>query len=169
MERRAPDLTGVAKAWRVNLTEEAAATHRREYGYDHTGVDSWFINGPYHPLWSWWHVAAISLRDIPGIPNAHKQYPEAEYELTIYSLDSKNGPNIEALEAGRLDEKDYTFLLPADVTFHCDGLTDEQVRDLTKIVVEAIVLGRSCDSDARSWWLSTLTATVEDIKREATS
>lgn len=148
MTNRTPDLQNAAQAWHVEITEAAAEAHRREFGYDHTGIDQWVIHGPYHPHWSWWYVAAISLADVPGVPPANKQFPGAEHEISFWSLDGT--PNVEALENGDAENHGFTFLHPADVTFQFEGLTAQQVASLTNAAVRLITDGQSCDSDLRS-------------------
>lgn len=166
MANREPDLRGIAKAWHIRETPEIKAAHVASWGYEDSGIDGWIINGPYHPFWSWWYVACISLRPVEGAPPTHKQYPEAEYELTFWSLQYPT--DIELLEAGRIDEqKGLGFLHPADVTFQFHGLSDKQAAQLCEIAVRTIVNGQSCDSDYRSWWLNALAQTVAHMRTGA--
>jgi hypothetical protein len=162
---RKPDRSGIARAWKIEQSPELRATHEREFGFPDAGLSTWIVNGPYHPLWSWWHVGVIHLRDMPSAPPAQKQYPEAEYEFAIYSLnpDGRNGgtPDIDKLEAGDAEGGMPGFLSPPDVQFHFHGVTDEQAAKICDLAVEQIVAGRSCDSDFRGHWKSMLARTVE--------
>jgi hypothetical protein len=163
---RPPDLSGPARAWLIDDSKSREA-HVREWGYEAGSLVTWIVNGPYHPLWSWWHVGVIHLRDIPGAPPANKQYPEAEYEFAIYSLDpsGKDGrpkaPDIDLIEAGETKRGFPGFLSPPDVQFHFHRVTDEQAIKICNRAVEHIVGGRSCDSDYREWWKAALAGTVE--------
>lgn len=159
MANRDPDLQGVARAWRINITDAARAAHEKEWGNEETGIAVWMVNGPYHPFWSWWYVGVISLKDLPGVPPAHKQYPEAEYEYSVYSCEGE--PDIAAMESGDLENRGFGFLQPADVIFHFHGVTDDQAEKIAEAAVAAIVGGQSCDSDFREWWKSALATTVE--------
>ena len=159
METRPPDLQGVARAWRLNVSEAVREAHRKEWGHDDAGIVTWMVNGPYHPFWSWWHVGVISLADIPGVPPANKQYPEAEYEFAVYSCEGN--PNIAAVEAGDLKNRGFKLLQPPDVVFHFHGVTDEQAAEIGESAVKTIVQGQSCDSDFREWWMGSLATTVE--------
>lgn len=155
-----PDKKGVASAWLMPYTKESNKQHVEEWGYEHTGIRTWFVHGPYHPFWNWWLVSIISLKDIEGIPKANKMYPEAENEFTIYSLEGE--VNIEAIIVGDLKNRGFKSVLqPADVTFHYHGLTTEQSEQLCDTAVEVIVNGQSCDSDFRTWWLEMLARTVK--------
>lgn len=159
MAVRDPDKTGVAKAWKIEPTDEAIRQHVESWGHAPTPVRTWYVNGPYHPLWSWWMVGVISLADVPGVPPAIKQYPEAEYEFTIYSLSGV--PNIEALDRGDLANRGFDAILqPADVTFHFHGVNDRQAAEICDAAVAAICAGQSCDRDFREWWKGALTSTV---------
>ena len=161
---REPDLKGVARAWHIRETPEMHAAHKKSFGYEDSGVDNWVINGPYHPWWSWWYVAVISLRQVEGAPPANKHYPEAEYEFIIISLQKPT--DIEMLEAGKIEEMGgLGFLTPADVVFQFHGLTDEQAKTLCESAVRAIVAGQSCDQDYRSWWETMLARTVDHLKQ----
>lgn len=160
---REPDLAGVARAWRISEDPRVQERHIREFGHEHTGLQTWLINGPYHPFWSWWHVGVISLRDFEGMPPAQKQYPAAEFEFAIYSLDGT--PDIEAIERGDLDNRGFKFLSPPDVVFHFDGVNDRQAVEICDAAVQLIVRGQSCDSDFRRFWDGSLRATVEHYKK----
>lgn len=155
---RKPDKTGVADAWLIEMSNEAQQAHSKEWGYPHTGIKHWFIRGPYHPFWHWWMISVIDLRDHPNTPPANKQYPEAEYEFSIYSL--KDEVNIEAADKGDLANRGYTLLSPPDVIFQFHGVTDKQASDICDLAVDLIVRGQSCDSDFRQQWKSMLANTV---------
>ena len=89
---REPDLQGgPVRAWRIAQTDAVRQAHIDSFGYPDAGIDTWIVNGPFHPFWSWWHVGVVHLRDIPNCPPAQKKYPEAEYEFTVFTLDPDPG------------------------------------------------------------------------------
>jgi hypothetical protein len=160
---REPDLAGIAKAWKIKMTQEMIDAHIKEWGYPHTGIATWYVNGPDHPFWNWWLISVISLKDILGVPPAQKKYPEAEYEYTCYSL--KGTPNIDAIDKGDYDNRGFENILePSDVQFHFHGVTDKQAEEICDAAVFAIVQGQSCDSDFRNWWEQMLINTVTHYK-----
>lgn len=165
---RAPDYSGIARVWKIAHGEELRAAHLREFGYADSAVSTYIINGPYHPLWSWWFMGVVSLEDVPGAPRAHHQYAEAEYELMILSINPEieDGvlravPDIAAIERGDLGERGYLgYLDPADLVFQFHGVTREQAESLGDTVAQRIAAGQSCDQDYRRWWTNALTDTV---------
>lgn len=165
---RDPDFSGVARVWRIETTEIQQKAHKENWGYESSSLADWIVHGPYHPFWSWWYVAVISLRDIPDAPPANKKYPEAEYEFMIISLnpDGRNEGqvDIDKIEAGDIEGGLPGFLTPSDVVFQFHGVTDEQAVKVGEAAIRAIVNGQSCDSDFRSWWMRSLEATVEHFR-----
>jgi hypothetical protein len=123
------------------------------------------VHGPYHPLWSWWQVSVITLEDVPGFPPANKQYPEAQWEFSVTSLNAGPGcdrktVDIDAIERG--DRKATPgFLTPQDVVVQFHAVTRDQAAQVCEHAVDAIVAGQSCDSDHRQWWQGAVTKTVE--------
>jgi hypothetical protein len=151
---------------RVTVVYVVAFQHREQGEVGPT----WLVNGPYHPLWSWWYVSCISLRDVPGVPPANKRYPEAEYELIVFSLnpDPKpprpKVPDLDALAAGDATRGLPGFLHPPDVVFQFHGVSEQQAEQILELAVDRIVAGQSCDSDFRSWWTAALESTVEHYR-----
>lgn len=149
---RDPDITGkVALAW------ESRAKPRRP---DHNAsLSAWLIKGPFHPAWEWWMLGAAHLRDIPGVPPAEKQYPEAEHEIMIVSLDPACYPPDPDVVEG------LKFLTPIDLIYQFDGLEDRQVIEILSLCARAIADGLiSPDQDFRSQWQKMLWATVEHYR-----
>src|SRR5690242_19959030 len=96
-----------ARAWRLDMEHGARRTP------DHAaGVDVGLVNGPFHPMWSWWYVSVVSLRDIEGVPPANRHYPGAEYEFLIASIDPDYTVDVDAIEAG--SAQPVPFLRPID-------------------------------------------------------
>lgn len=143
---RPPDLDGaVAKAWNVQSGEHP------------TSLAAWFVNGPFHPMWSWWAIALVRLRDVPGMPPAKRNYPEAEYEFIIMSVHPDHPPDPD-------NPKHVEYLEPIDVVEQFHGVTERDAVRIVEACVKAIVDGRmSPDSD----WTAALQATVEHYRSGA--
>lgn len=150
---RDPDLTGLARAWKLNLQPA-----RRD---QEATLEAWLVHGGFHPCWTYWMVYVIHLREIPGVPPAAKRYPEAQYEFAIWSLESPPGCDV---RPDPDDQETWRPLVPPDVVYQFHGADDDQARRLAELAVSAIVEGRaSPDSDWRSWWLGTLPRTLEHV------
>lgn len=162
MPRRPPDIDGTAgHAWLVPRLRQEQWARRvgREAGLA-SSVEMWYVNGDnFHPFWKWWLVSVISLADLPGLAPAHKEYPLAEYELAIWSLDPDKG------EPPVNGDGPFHPLHPQDVCFHFHGLTVGEAKGLVRVAVEAIVAGRiSPDSDFRKMWQEILVRLVNDYR-----
>ena len=116
-----------------------------------------------HPFWSWWVLSVVHLRDIPNVRPAHKNYPEAEYELLIVALDPEK-PMPEPTPDQETPGVTYAFLTPVDVAYQFHGLTDDQAAELGRMAARTIVNGHlSPDQDYRQAWRATLAGTVEHL------
>jgi hypothetical protein len=165
----------------IELTKErsrllAGAEARPDWD---ASIALFFVNGPFHPFWSWWAVACVHLRDIEGAPPAKKHYPEAEYEFAIWSLDAgqpgspktKSGEPWDPAKDEDVDHWAARTLHPPDVVkhFHLPLTTAVEERDaiarhITEKAVAAILAGAaSPDSDYRSWWKKAIDNTIEHV------
>lgn len=146
---RKHDLHGVAgQAWRIRLDLANKAQSAT--------LGAWLVNGDFHPAWHYWEVAVIHLRPIEGVPDASKQYSEAEHEFAIISLNPDFEPDPD-------DPETLHYLRPIDLVYQCHGLTDQQaIRILDDMMIGSILVGRlSPDSDYRSAWEEFLKRCVE--------
>lgn len=150
--KKTPDLQGHALAWKV---ADIRSTKDQE-----ACLGTWLVYAPWaHPFWHTWAMSVVHLRDIPGVPPAHKKYPEAEYELLIAALDPNKGPDPDHPENG------FAFLHPIDVVEQFHGISDRDATRLLESAVRAIVAGTiSPDSDYRSVWRDSVKGTVEHYR-----
>lgn len=151
---RAPDVTGpFGRAWVVKKPIVKP---------DHNAsLSEWLINVPgAHPFWEYWYIALIHLRDIPGVPPAHKKYPEAEFEFIIAAISPEVRPAPDPDEA-----RGFPLMTPTDVAEQFHGITDHDAVRVCEAAVQAIVNGRiSPDQDFRSMWHQLLARTVEHFR-----
>lgn len=160
--RTADKIGTIASAW-----EFKADRTRPDWKTDwDASLGLYFIHGPFHPLWSWWALALVHLRDLPGMTPANRHYPEAEYEFAIWSLDSPPaGPPFDP-DSHRWAKR---TLSPADVVKHFHVSESKPVEERDRIArhvldqaVDAIIFGMaSPDSDYRSWWDRAIDNTIE--------
>jgi len=148
---RAPDLEGRGgKAWRILMPENPESAWV-------ASIAQFVVNVPgAHPFWSFWGVTMIHLRDIPGVPPAHRRFLEATHEFGILAFNPEHGvPNVDNPDR-------YHYLTPPDVVEQFAGVNDDQAAKVCELAVRAIVDGRiSPDQDYRPVWKEVIRQTVE--------
>src|SRR5689334_7548154 len=77
-----PQIDGRAgQAWRIAIDDATRAKWPAT-------CDSWLLHAPgAHPLWQFYLVGLISLRDVPGLEPAKKRHPSMTHELHVVALD----------------------------------------------------------------------------------
>ncbi len=148
---REPDLAGpCGRAWKM--------PNKNELPSHQAHISSWLVNRPgAHPFWQWWVVSMIHLRDLPGVPAAHRHYQDAEFEFTIFSIDPERCPNPQPD-----DPNGYPHLVPLDVVEQFHGVSDADASRICLSAIQAIVQGiLSPDQDYRQSWKESIRQTVE--------
>jgi hypothetical protein len=173
---RAPDLTneaGTIRAWRLGVPEPGVGPTDWQ-----AGLAAWFIDAdqgvldPLLGLFTRWYIGVVSLRDVPGVPPAYRQYPEAQYELLCFTIDPGKDITIEVYDrrlTGDLSGPDGFLLQPADIVFQWHGTDDAGAHGVLDAFIRAIVIGglspnRPVDASRIVFdadWRSRLAATVE--------
>lgn len=154
---RPPDKEGqFGRAWKVRPPSGGPPDWQAH-------ICQWFVDRPgAHPYWHHYLINVIHLRDIPGVKPASKHYPEAQYEFSIFSLDSDKKPDLEHAEAEA--HHHWPLLTPPDCIVQVHGLDDQQAALLGEHAVHAIcVHGQSPDQDYRQWWTVAVKNDVEHI------
>lgn len=166
-----PDRAGFARAWKIEPSEKVRKQYIKEWGYEPAGAGpTWIVNGPYHPFWSWWYLAAVHLREIEGAPPPKISVPDASHEFLCMSLNPEPEkrpkiPDIAGLRAGKDPTKCLPgFLDPPDFVVQVAGLDDAQAASVLDAVVRHIVAGTSCDSDNRRYWENSIKGTAQHYR-----
>lgn len=156
---RAPDVTGAGKwrAWRCPRPETGVPDHQAHIG-------GWLLHCPgAHAFWSYWWIALIHLRPIPGVKAAHIKTPGAGWEMICFAQDPGTEPDPDrAVET-------FKPLSPIDwVVQFGDVKDDHEATRVAGAVVDAIMRGDvSPDSDFRSFWERTIPATAKHFAEGA--
>lgn len=153
---REPDFEGSGgRAWRIHIRPE----DRKEKAQD-ASLAGWHMHCPHaHPLWSWYMVTLIHLRDIPGTPPPTKRSPEMSHEVVVMSLN----PDHPLQNPGDIQHPLY-YLEPFDHVIQFSGTTDEQAIKVIEIYVRACIDGFvSPDQDYRQVWRDMMRGTIEHV------
>lgn len=144
---RAPDLKGRWAAWKVSYPDDGT----------HTALAQWLLLCPHaHPMWSYYVMTLVHLREAPGINTPNLQYPEAEHELIVWALHPDATP----------DPDDHTTLLqrmdPLDQVHQFHGVGDDNAIEMVARLAGHIAGGvLSPDQDHRSKWRALIRQSVE--------
>lgn len=129
-----------------------------------TDLGTFIMHAPgSHPLWSWYALLGISLRDVPGQPPASKQFAGATHELIVFSLHPDHEP---PRPRGKLAESGTLHHLePPDHVIQVMHVNDEQFAEILDLVAQAVVKGALVpDSDYREAWKTSLARTVDHYR-----
>jgi hypothetical protein len=109
------------------------------YPEPRTTLDAWIITAPvWHPFWSQYMLAIITLADVPGMPPADKERPDVTHQLLVMTLDPTDGP-YDAATVGGADT--LHFLMPGNVGEQFTADSDDQARQLAALCVRGVVDG----------------------------
>jgi hypothetical protein len=150
---RTADYQGaLGEAWMLPLEPKTTPAH-------YAALYSSLIRAPRaHMLWQWHLLTVIHLRDIVGVRPAHKQYPEAEYEIGVYAIDPASTPDPE--------HPPFNILRPEDIVVQFHGINDDQAKRIGELATKACVVGRLIpDSDYRPTWKVAIAETVEHLRQ----
>jgi hypothetical protein len=148
------------------LTGPYGTAHRvphANYRDNLTTLDSWIITAPaWHPLWSQYTLAVVTLADIPGMAPAVKQHPKATHELIVAALSPEHGPH----DAATVTGGSLRLLTPINIAEQVTT-TDDRARELAGLCVRAVVDGVLCPETAdaperiRAVWRQSIARTLD--------
>lgn len=151
-----PDLTGRAgQAWRATHSPDELVQWP-------ASVALWLVHQPgVHAFWSIWRLGVVSLRELPGLPPAHKTQPNASHEFMIDSVN----PDYEPKADWRLVTGKH-LMTPTDLVTQAADLTDEQAAEVAARLVRMFCDGLSAaDSDFRHANMKLIENMAEQIRR----
>lgn len=154
-----PTITGHAgRAWQAQPTE---ITRTRWPA----GLSQWLLHCPgAHPVWSWYVVNGVTLRDIPGVPAAKLHFIGATHEVSVIALVPEYQPDDTWCSVGPGGWPAH-HMTPPNLVEQFVDLTDEHAVELTLMLVRSFCDGRlSPDTDFRSMTQEALAATASHLR-----
>lgn len=151
---------GSAERLAVPDTEAAAET-----------VCHWLLRAPQaHPLWAQYMMTCVRLRDLPGWPPPHRQFPEATHELFVVALNPEHGPYDAAKVAGYAEQGGgLPFLTPVNIAEQFTA-ADGEMTALAAWAAWGVTVGalwpETADAPAkiRRLWSTSLAKTLAHIR-----
>lgn len=135
-------------------------------------VCSWLISAPvFHPMWSQYALLVVRLRDLPGWPPPHRQFPGATHELLVVTLNPEHGP-YDAGMVSKYAAGNLPVLTPVNVAHQIEG-TDEEAEKLAYYGAWGICAGHlepesSNGADRiREGWKVSMVKTLAHVRGEA--
>lgn len=125
-------------------------------------LSTWLVNRPgAHPFWEWWTVTVVHLREVDGLPEAARVYPEAEYEFQIRTLD----PEVSPTPHPDMVDEGYDYIDPPDVIEQFHGINDRQAQALCSMAIQEILDGHlSPDENFRAEWDKLIREKVSSLR-----
>lgn len=106
-------------AWRIPAPAQLARPEQA------ATLAQWLVHCPGgHPFWSCWVMTVIHLRDIEGAAPAHKEYPEAMYEISFRAIDPRKLGSTGCPEPEIASIAEHGMLEPADFVAQFHGIND---------------------------------------------
>jgi hypothetical protein len=100
-------------------------------------LDAFIITAPgWHPLWSQYMLALITLADLPGQPPATLERPGATHQIITMAMDPDLGPYTPDSFAGRRVQ----YLRPGNIGAQFTA-ADQQALDLLPLCAQAVIFG----------------------------
>lgn len=159
-----PTYVGLAgRAWLCEYSMPSTASEA-DLATNESTLRQYLLHVPgAHPFWTWYFMAGITLRDVPGLSPANKQFEGATHELMVLSLDPGYPPPLPNGEYGKQGQ--LRPLMPPDHVVQTMHVNDEQFGEMTELFVRAVVDGKlSPDSDHREKWRSTMMSTTDHYR-----
>lgn len=143
-----PDVKSVGEAWKI----ETDTPHPANCG-------AYLVKTPGygHPLWWYYQVHCIHLRDVPGEEPAKIRMKGATHEIMFIALNPKDAlPPIKGWG-------NASWLFPIDIEHQFAVRNDQQAKKLLNSVVKHICEGHSPDQGYREYWSQVIDNTAEHL------
>lgn len=126
-------------------------------------LDAWIITAScWHPFWSQYTLAVITLADVPGMPAAVVEQPDMTHQIIVMAMNPDRGP----YTPDSFAEKTVQYLTPGNIGEQFPA-TDDRAVEIAELCVRAVVDGvlnpETADSPARvrALWSQTIQRTLD--------
>lgn len=131
---------------------------------------TWIVTAPiWHPLWSQYMIAVVSLADLPDHAPAYLQFPEATHELLVIALNPDKGP----YDAASISASNPVSILEPLNIIEQFIATDEQAilicHGLAHGVCDGMLNPETSDAPARirSYWAQAVSQSLDHFRDPA--
>lgn len=112
--------------------------HANYHAQNPAALDAWIITADcWHPLWSQYLLAVVTLAEIEGIPPANKRGTDVTHELLVIVLNPEHGPH----DAPTATTETLQHLTPVNIAEQFTA-TDDQARRIARLCTREVVDGR---------------------------
>jgi hypothetical protein len=150
-------------SWRVPVTQDVRNASK--------DICTWLLYAPAaHPLWQFYSLYVIRLREMPEMPPPRLKFEGATHEVGVLSLDPEHQPYTVAKILQFAEGSGIPWLGPpqVNVQFEC---TDEEALQLGTYSARAVAHGHilpedQLSGDAQRYWTTALVKTLAHIRGE---
>lgn len=148
--KRAPDVIGVAQAWKVDLDHLEIPDTTEQDLADNSGLRVWIVEAPWaHLAWHSYFISLVHLRDNPNQTRPPmRKFPEATHEVMVWVLDPRvpREPIVEGKARA-------AFLTPQNFIAQFVATDEEALRRVDAVVTDICAGTFSPDTDFRPLWI----------------
>lgn len=117
------------------IVQNAGERLRVRPGHAQAMLSGWLIYAPGWAIWDHYLLSLSHLRPVPGLPEAKRLYPEAEYELLCAALDPRFKPRV-------TDISSLSPLSPVNFVGQFHGFAEEDAVNICSMLAELVVRRR---------------------------
>jgi hypothetical protein len=147
-----PTMRGrMGRAWLIDMKAVSARRGILNDPRESVSLPCWIVHAAYaHPLWSYYVVIAVALREVPGVPKAKINFEGASHEVMVFAHDPDKKPAVNDFPA-MLRPVNFAgqFIEPDDLS------AAARVQQAVQDVIDGLL---NPDTDFRRMWVQRFSA-----------